>query len=345
MITANKIFAVFVASLVAVFLGTGKVAVGGQPIIKLEPEHINLGTHVTGKELIVTARIANNGSKAVTIQKIKTSCGCSKAEPEAWEIRPKSSVKLDITVDSIYREGDFSEVVWVFVDDTHNPIHKISITGKFFAPDHRLMAYLTVIDLGTARIDETISQVVQIARSGEVPLGPIQVSSSAKWFNVEIDHGRKTKGRLCLNVTAHIPKGMNEISEEILVQGSDANDFVRIPIRGTVAPTIEVFPNMVLVTLDKEEYNLSLQKYCSQNVVLENHIFEGIGLVLLSCTQDTHNDEHLSIRIKRNQSYTGFASGTLLLQCAGESNPVKVEFVSAPLDGMELRKKGKVLEN
>lgn len=97
------------------------------------------------------------------------------------------------------------------------------------------------------------------------------------------------------------------------------------------SPVIEVSPTVVLVTADKSEYKLSIKKYDGTKPVLLNYEFESSELELSSFKNLINTEDQVIANINRVQSHTGFASGTLLLQYAGEDRSTKVTFVSAPL--------------
>jgi hypothetical protein len=87
----------------------------------------------------------------------------------------------------------------------------------------------------------------------------------------------------------------------------------------------------VLVTVEKSEYKLSIKKYDGTKPVLLDYEFESTELELSSFKNLIKTEDQVIANINRVQSHSGFASGTLLLQYAGEDKSTKVTFVSAPL--------------
>lgn len=250
--TATQMLLSGILGLVILFGSLAQLTAAEKVYIEIEPNDIDLGTHSTGEKISVVAKIFNRGTKAVSIRKVKASCACSKAEPGSWRIESGSSVDLTIEVDSIHREGELSQTIWVLTDEPQNPIHRIRVSGRFVASDHRLIAYPSRMNVGTANPNSYVSQVFRIFRGGNVSLGLITTSLSAEWATVEIDKQRTTKEKLYLNATVHVPANLNKIKEELLIKSSDPNDFIRIPIIGTIAPPIKIFPDLVLVTRRKK---------------------------------------------------------------------------------------------
>ncbi len=97
-------------------------------------------------------------------------------------------------------------------------------------------------------------------------------------------------------------------------------------------PSIEVSPSIVLVTVDKSQYKIFIKASEGLTPVLLSQSFEGYGLTLSSLNNLTDNQEgQLIVNVKRLQSHTGFASGTLLLLWAGQNSPTEITFVSVPM--------------
>ncbi|MBW8039626.1 MAG: outer membrane lipoprotein-sorting protein [Planctomycetes bacterium] len=99
----------------------------------------------------------------------------------------------------------------------------------------------------------------------------------------------------------------------------------------TISSGIEVSPLTVMVTPNKYEYKLSVKGYGDTKPVLLNYKIESAELKLSAFKNLIDNDDRLVVNVNRLQSHTGFASGRLFLYFAGESNPVEITFVSAPL--------------
>jgi hypothetical protein len=97
---------------------------------------------------------------------------------------------------------------------------------------------------------------------------------------------------------------------------------------------IVVSPLTVLVTTEKYEYKLSVNRNNGTKPVLINYKFESTELVLSSLKNLIKTDDFLIVNINRLESHTGFASGALFLYFEAEDNPVKITFVSAPLSNL-----------
>lgn len=307
-------------------------AIAKQPSLKIQPSIIDMGTCIVSEKIAVETDIVNQGSEPIDIKKVMTSCSCVSVSPTLFVIYPGKSVKLKMLISGPYREQQFLTRALILTNDPHNPIYEIKIIGNFVASDHQLVAYPHGCIVGTLAPGSKTSRVVRIMRNGNVPVGEVKISASKDWIDVNAQEDNKESLRLY--ITVHLPKNINKINkidEGVLVRGSDKKDFVRIPVRGTVAPRIELSPKMVLVIPEKNEYRLSIDTYDARIPKLLSHRFQSDTLQMLSCNVYKRKGDHLVVKVERKQSHKGFASGTLLLQYEGVSEPVEVVFVSPPL--------------
>jgi len=120
--------------------------------------------------------------------------------------------------------------------------------------------------------------------------------------------------------------------EDLLASASKAKQLLQAqPGVVETPPTIEVSPAIVFVTANKYEYTLSVVRPDGERSRLVAHTFESDTLEFLSLKDFLQDKNQLIINIKRLQSHTSFASGTLLLEFEEENAPVTVMFVSPPL--------------
>lgn len=136
----------------------------------------------------------------------------------------------------------------------------------------------------------------------------------------------------CSQTVTNIAVTARAKEEDLLASASKAKELLHAhAITATPSPTVEVSPKIVLVTPDKYEYKLSVKKCYGTKPVLLDYEFESTELKLSLFKNLINTEDQLIANINRVQSHTGFASGTLLLQYAGEDKSTKVTFVSAPL--------------
>ncbi len=75
-------------------------------------------------------KIENRGVAALTILRIKTSCGCTASTIENNIIMPGKSEILKVSYDTDRRPGPFKKSVSIYSDDPEHPLVSVLIKGK-----------------------------------------------------------------------------------------------------------------------------------------------------------------------------------------------------------------------
>jgi len=95
---------------------------GSPPRIAVEPASQDLG-EVPREPLELTYTVRNEGGNPLRIEKVSTSCGCTKATMERDTITPGDSAELRVTMDptedNLY--GDLLRVIYLRSNDPDNP--------------------------------------------------------------------------------------------------------------------------------------------------------------------------------------------------------------------------------
>lgn len=299
-----------------------------QSMEEVESHIVSLGTHLVGETITIATEVKHEEPKEFIVKKIKTSCGCTKADVESWTIKPSHNIKLKITVDSLGREGDFSQSIILITNSPTKPVYKIKVKGKFVASDHNLIASPSAVYFGKYAPDSKVGQVIKITRNGRLPVGPVSVTSTSNWCKVNIIQERKTETKIYLDVEVCMPKTSKKIHEEIFIQGSDPNDFLRIPLNLDMALPIKITPNKVFVVPDEENYRFLVDTPDSRLPKLLDYSFQSDGLEMSSCKTCPQEPNCLLTVIKRKKSYKGLARGKLQLKYENISELLEIMFFS-----------------
>ncbi len=96
--------------------------------LSISPSEYDFGEVQFGKETSATFQVRNAGAEAVTIRRVRTSCGCTTANVSTTEIRPKESADLTVKFDSSgLKAGKTTKTVLVESNEPGNPIAKLRI--------------------------------------------------------------------------------------------------------------------------------------------------------------------------------------------------------------------------
>jgi len=104
------------------------VSTAASPTLEISPKEHNFGEVQFGKQATARFTVRNVGSEALVIRRVRTSCGCTKAELSSRELPPKEPTELTVTFDSSgLSAGKKIKTVFLESNDRDNPITKVSI--------------------------------------------------------------------------------------------------------------------------------------------------------------------------------------------------------------------------
>jgi len=92
-----------VIRLLLIFLGAWILAQEAR--IRIVPEEYNFGTVIQGSLVKTRFAIHNEGSKSLTVQDIKPSCGCSVASWERRDLLPGDSLVVQVSFNTAGKIG------------------------------------------------------------------------------------------------------------------------------------------------------------------------------------------------------------------------------------------------
>lgn len=127
------------ALLLFLFAGLLLVACNaGQPQISLETTSLDLGDVVNGEIIARDVKVRNAGEKALIVEAISTSCGCTQATLEPMTIAPGDSATLHIEFDSGAHGPDLTgpliRQVFIASNDPQDPEVVVEIGTNILPP-------------------------------------------------------------------------------------------------------------------------------------------------------------------------------------------------------------------
>jgi len=285
---------------------------------------VNIGGRLSGELVRIESRITNICSETIVIKKVKASCGCMNVNVSSFVLKPTESAEIITAMDSFGKEGGYKGAIWVFTAKPREEIYKINISGTFEAPHNKLDAFPKCIEIKDMLPDTIIQRVVRIRRENNLPVRTTDISSTSKWIGLDIVD--KEIDVIKLKLTLEPPSSTVNFNEEIIVSGDDPNDIVRIKCIGNVLPHVQVFPKMVLLDPDKNEYRIVVK--ANGNIIpsIIDHSFDGNGLKLLSFKEEAGC---FIVVVNRDRQHKGFAEGKLFIEYQKMDQRLVVTFVSA----------------
>ena len=106
------------------------------PRIVIEPPFQDLG-EVPQKPLEVAYTVRNEGGSPLVIEKISTSCGCTRAEMEQSTLAPGEAVTLRVVLDPVEDNlyGDILRMVYIRSNDPENPEAEVELRVTILKPE------------------------------------------------------------------------------------------------------------------------------------------------------------------------------------------------------------------
>lgn len=137
---------------------------GAQPkIMSPEPIH-NFGNQRTDKDVEHNFVIRNVGEGTLVIRQVRTSCGCTVAQPEDKTLEPGAETRVKAKLKLRGRQGPQTKTITVESNDPENPVFKLQFKGTAIPP---IKMEPQRILFGKVMDDESRSETVKITTTEE----------------------------------------------------------------------------------------------------------------------------------------------------------------------------------
>lgn len=104
-------------------------------------------------EKTVRFYVVNTGDSAVSIRRVRPSCGCTAADFDRLAVAPGDSAWIDLTYNPFRRPGRFEKNVRVYSSEADGEALRIPITGTVFASEETI-ANMFPVDAGALHLSE-----------------------------------------------------------------------------------------------------------------------------------------------------------------------------------------------
>jgi hypothetical protein len=221
-----KILMSFVLMSVFLLCSTTLVFTGKGPKIRFDKDKMDFGKVKQGKVLTQVFKFVNEGDETLTIDGVRTSCGCTAVLVSKKEIAPGKEGELKVTFNTRGYAGKLSKYIYVDSNDPAQKSKQITVSAEIEVPPQPKIALDRYSqDLGLFLEDEEVRTQAKIKNIGELEL---EVSCSHKDASFYAD-GKKVSFPLKIragreaDIEIRMPprnrKGM--IREYILMKSND----------------------------------------------------------------------------------------------------------------------------
>jgi uncharacterized protein DUF1573/flagellar associated PapD-like protein len=105
-------------------------ASGPQPKAEVLNSVYDFGTVLEGQKVVHTFTIRNNGKKDLIISGVKTSCGCTVAQPSKNRVAPGDESQVTVTFDTQFQKGHRERTITAMTNDPQSPNAIMTLQGE-----------------------------------------------------------------------------------------------------------------------------------------------------------------------------------------------------------------------
>jgi Protein of unknown function (DUF1573) len=216
-------------------------ASNGHPLAQALDPVFDFGDVYTGTTVKHTFRLKNAGSAPLTINAVRTSCGCTAAQPTKSNLLPGEESEIAASFDTVSDHGPATRTITVFTNDPHHQQVQLTMRG-----DVKVQVEANPSLVMFERIKRGTQQSRQLVLTDQMPDRTFKIGAITNENpNIHVE-SQPTKGgkpgaviRITLLKTA--PAG--PIADLIKVTTSRVP--VEIPVSGTVVGDINVNPPQI----------------------------------------------------------------------------------------------------
>jgi hypothetical protein len=229
-----------------------------EPKAVLDPATIELGEIEEGGEYERFVELRNAGDGVLTLEDVKTSCGCTAAAVDTdVKLKAGESQKIRVTFNSRGMEGGVTKKVTVKTNDPMTPSMEIVLKANVHRSLKWEPRYLSFNQVG---LSEQAEQMVTLEADKNLELkvlrafvqGGLRGDKDSRLFEVSVSESRPGQDRDAYDLTVRMAdrRKPQRISETLVVVTNVAGkDTLRIPIRGEVTGRISFSPSYAVLAL------------------------------------------------------------------------------------------------
>ncbi len=151
--------------ILSLFLTTQLLA--ATPRLAVDQPTFNFGAITQGKKVDHVFTFTNKGDAPLTIEQVRTSCGCTAANIASRLIEPGKKGEVKVTFDSTNFAGNISKTVFVHSNDPQLPIYSLILQGSVI---EEIPVTPRQLNLGTIKAGGTGEAFITIDNRSDKPL-------------------------------------------------------------------------------------------------------------------------------------------------------------------------------
>ncbi|HOK09136.1 MAG TPA: DUF1573 domain-containing protein [Candidatus Hydrogenedens sp.] len=247
---------------------------GGTPKITCDEPEFDFGERSNDEKVEHEFVIKNAGDGLLKISNVKTTCGCTVAQPEKKEIAPGDTTKIKATLTLAGRQGPIAKQITVDSNDPATPQLTLTLKGTATSA---ILVEPRVINLGQIMEDMPQPQTIEI--KSNIPTLTFNITNVDMSQLPEFQHTLETveQGKhykITLTPTKPIEPGIT-FNKPLYIEtdatlpqkpGQDPNAVnsfkkITVTVYGRSIGPIDVAPDTINVRVDDEDPNAKTQQY------------------------------------------------------------------------------------
>lgn len=215
----------------------------GPRIVFPEPVY-DFGTVEQGEQVTKLFRFTNQGSQALRIQSVKSSCGCTAAVISADIIPPGQEGTISATFDTSRFVGEKAKTIAVYSNDPLQPVTTLTIQGEITV---EVAADPPQLYFGRLRRGEEVTRTVEILYDAHKPITITKVEHAHPAVQVraeELEKDGKKGKKLFVTLTQAV--GLGRFNDQLTVTTtSQKRPSLTIPVFGSIEGDVVIQPPQV----------------------------------------------------------------------------------------------------
>lgn len=278
--------------------------------------------------------LANLSSESIPVRKVSPDCGCIIADNPPREIKPSSSVQLEVEADLVGNPGQFQKLIHVVLGTSPASNLTLAIRG-YIAASPAFYVVPERVDFGAVGDHETRIRHVKIARYDGTPVRLVRAAPRLAALRVvEVLHGdeRDSFSDLSLSIDGSLLRPGDEIQSSLIVI-TDHPKFrnAEIPITARIVGESTEFVESLFVE------RLASGKFVDKPITaghgpfpkIESVRYEGDGPItveMLPAEANGLTHRPVTVRVLRSAepTHTRICRGLVIAKVAGRSQPLRI---------------------
>jgi len=233
--------AAFIRTLESMIPNAIAAPVGPQPKVQVENPLFDFGSAFQGQMVLHTFKIRNLGKGRLLISGVKTSCGCTAAQPTKTTLAPGEEAEITASFDTRFRTGHQLRTIMVSTNDPGNPSALMTIHGVV---RQRVAATPAQVAFGSVRQGTEVTKEVTISDLAEQKRFKITSMTNSN-VAIKVTQENRLDGKsgavLKASLLKNMPVGAFNDTINVMAMGVP----VTINVFGTVTGDLNVDPPQV----------------------------------------------------------------------------------------------------